>query len=78
MPDLTISNTSPLFYLHRLNHLDLLRRLYQCKGTLSSPRYHAEQLHRYLRSARSVRSGAASSHHKKPDGRSATDRTSSH
>jgi predicted nucleic acid-binding protein len=29
MPDPTISNTSPLFYLHRLNHLDLLRQLYQ-------------------------------------------------
>lgn len=29
MPDLTISNTSPFFYLHRLKHLDLLRQLYQ-------------------------------------------------
>lgn len=29
MPDLVISNTSPLFYLHRLRHLDLLRKLYR-------------------------------------------------
>jgi hypothetical protein len=29
MPDLVISNTSPLFYLHRLRHLDLLQKLYQ-------------------------------------------------
>ena len=28
MPNLVISNTSPLFYLHRLGHLDLLQRLY--------------------------------------------------
>lgn len=28
MPDLIISNTSPLFYLHRLGHLDLLHKLY--------------------------------------------------
>jgi uncharacterized protein len=28
MPDLVISNTSPLFYLHRLEHLDLLQKLY--------------------------------------------------
>lgn len=27
MPDLTISNTSPLFYLYRLKHFDLLLRL---------------------------------------------------
>ena len=29
MPDLVISNTSPLFYLHRLRCLDLLQKLYQ-------------------------------------------------
>lgn len=29
MPELVISNTSPLFYLHRLRHLELLRELYQ-------------------------------------------------
>ncbi len=29
MPDLVISDTSPLFYLHRLRHLDLLQKLYQ-------------------------------------------------
>src|SRR5436309_14615454 len=29
MPDLVISNTSPLFYLHRLRRLDLLQKLYQ-------------------------------------------------
>lgn len=29
MPDLVIGNTSPLFYLHRLRHLDLLQKLYQ-------------------------------------------------
>jgi uncharacterized protein len=29
MPDRVISNTSPLFYLHRLRHLDLLQKLYQ-------------------------------------------------
>ncbi len=29
MPDLVISNTSPLFYLHRLRHLDLLQKLYR-------------------------------------------------
>ncbi len=29
MPDLAISNTSPLFYLHRLKRLDLLQKLYQ-------------------------------------------------
>jgi predicted nucleic acid-binding protein len=29
MPDLVISNTSPLFYLHRLRHLNLLQKLYQ-------------------------------------------------
>lgn len=28
MPDQTISNTSPLFYLHRLGHLDLLEKIY--------------------------------------------------
>jgi len=28
MPDLVISNTSPLFYLHRLGHLELLHKLY--------------------------------------------------
>lgn len=28
MPDLVICNTSPLFYLHRLRHLDLLQKLY--------------------------------------------------
>lgn len=29
MPDLVISNTSPLFYLHRLRHLDVLQKLYE-------------------------------------------------
>jgi uncharacterized protein len=29
MPERVISNTSPLFYLHRLRHLDLLQCLYQ-------------------------------------------------
>ena len=29
MPDLVISDTSPLFYLHRLRRLDLLQKLYQ-------------------------------------------------
>lgn len=29
MPDLVISNTSPLFYLHRLRHLGLLQKLYR-------------------------------------------------
>ena len=29
MPDRVISKTSPLFYLHRLRHLDLLQKLYQ-------------------------------------------------
>ena len=29
MPDRVISNTSPLFYLHRLRHLDLLQKFYQ-------------------------------------------------
>jgi predicted nucleic acid-binding protein len=29
MPDVIISNTSPLFYLHRLRRLDVLRALYQ-------------------------------------------------
>jgi uncharacterized protein len=28
MPDLVICNTSPLFYLHRLRHLEILRQLY--------------------------------------------------
>ena len=29
MPEIVISNTSPLFYLHRLKQLDLLKRLYE-------------------------------------------------
>jgi predicted nucleic acid-binding protein len=29
MPELVISNTSPLFYLHRLGHLELLKKLYR-------------------------------------------------
>ncbi|RMF83169.1 MAG: DUF3368 domain-containing protein [Nitrospinota bacterium] len=29
MPDLVICDTSPLFYLHRLRHLELLQKLYQ-------------------------------------------------
>ena len=29
MPEMVISNTSPLFYLYRLRHLDLLQKLYQ-------------------------------------------------
>jgi uncharacterized protein len=29
VPDLVISDTSPLFYLHRLRRLDLLQELYQ-------------------------------------------------
>ena len=28
MPDVVICNTSPLFYLHRLRHLEILRQLY--------------------------------------------------
>jgi predicted nucleic acid-binding protein len=28
MPEIVISNTSPLFYLHRLQQLDLLQKLY--------------------------------------------------
>jgi len=28
MPEHVISNTSPLFYLHRLRQLDLLQKLY--------------------------------------------------
>jgi predicted nucleic acid-binding protein len=28
MPDPTISNTSPIYYLHRLDHLDLLEKIY--------------------------------------------------
>ncbi len=29
MPEVVISNTSPIFYLHRLRLLDLLQELYQ-------------------------------------------------
>ncbi len=29
MPEVVISNTSPIFYLHRLRRLDLLQKLYQ-------------------------------------------------
>ena len=29
MPEVIISNTSPIFYLHRLHLLDLLQKLYQ-------------------------------------------------
>ena len=29
MPEVVISNTSPISYLHRLRLLDLLRKLYQ-------------------------------------------------
>jgi predicted nucleic acid-binding protein len=29
MPDRVISNTPPLFYLHRLRRLDLLQKLYR-------------------------------------------------
>ena len=29
MPEAVISNTSPIFYLHRLRLLDLLQELYQ-------------------------------------------------
>ena len=29
MPEVVISNTSPIFYLHRLRRLDLLKKLYQ-------------------------------------------------
>ncbi len=29
MPEVVISNTSPIFYLHRLRLLDLLQKLYQ-------------------------------------------------
>ena len=29
MPEIVVSNTSPIFYLHRLRHLDLLQKLYQ-------------------------------------------------
>ena len=28
MPEVVISNTSPIFYLHRLRRLDLLQKLY--------------------------------------------------
>jgi predicted nucleic acid-binding protein len=28
MPELVICNTSPLFYLHRLRHLEILQQLY--------------------------------------------------
>jgi hypothetical protein len=28
MPELVVSNTSPLYYLHRLRHLELLQKLY--------------------------------------------------
>lgn len=29
MPDMVICNTSPLFYLHRIKHLDILEKLYR-------------------------------------------------
>lgn len=28
MPEMTVVNTSPLFYLHRLGYLEVLNRLY--------------------------------------------------
>lgn len=42
MPDLAISNTSPLFYLHRLRQIDLLRRLY---GQIVVPEGVRDELH---------------------------------
>ncbi|MBI4517959.1 MAG: DUF3368 domain-containing protein [Deltaproteobacteria bacterium] len=41
MPDLVICNTSPLFYLHRLGRLDLLRELY---GSVTVPEAVAAEL----------------------------------
>ena len=42
MPERVISNTSPLFYLHRLRQLDLLQRLYQ---RILVPEAVVEELH---------------------------------
>jgi predicted nucleic acid-binding protein len=41
MPDLVISNTSPLFYLHRLGQLELLHKLY---GRILVPEAVVEEL----------------------------------
>jgi predicted nucleic acid-binding protein len=41
MPNLVISNTSPLFYLHRLGQLELLHKLY---GRILVPEAVAEEL----------------------------------
>ena len=35
MPKLIIANTSPLFYLHRIGHLDILHKLY---GRITIPK----------------------------------------
>jgi predicted nucleic acid-binding protein len=41
MPDIVISNTSPIFYLHRLGQLELLHRLY---GRILVPEAVVEEL----------------------------------
>ena len=41
MPDIVISNTSPIFYLHRLGQLELLHRFY---GRILVPEAVAEEL----------------------------------
>lgn len=41
MPDIVISNTSPIFYLHRLGQLELLHRLY---GRILIPEAVSEEL----------------------------------
>ena len=41
MPDIVIANTSPIFYLHRLGCLDILRKLY---GTIAIPQGVVDEL----------------------------------
>ena len=41
MPELTIVNTSPLFYLHRIGHLDVLHKLY---GKITIPKAAEKEL----------------------------------